>query len=98
MRDIERLSFTYDVRQNMQKILPKEQLEEIIKHELMRQIAKFINNNLDDLPIEKTVIKREGGPSIEPTEEHRISFYIISKEELRRLEANDKGYTLRGEI
>jgi hypothetical protein len=82
MKDIEKLFSCYNVTEQMKKNIPKKVIERIVKRELSRGIACVIQDNMDELPINRETRTTKDCF----VEEHRISFYIISADELHRLQ------------
>jgi hypothetical protein len=88
MKDIEKLSFNYTVTNEMKIKVPEKEIKAIIKRELSYSAAKFIFEHLNELPIKQEVI--EGVRDM--TQDHRISFYMISADELKRLKEIERLY------
>ena len=82
MNCVEKLSFTYCVKQETKLYLPNKFVKDMVESELACKIANFILENIDDLPIEYEFRTQ----SDTRVDEHRLSFYIISEKELERLE------------
>jgi hypothetical protein len=88
MKDIEKIAFSYDVTLKMKMEIPEKDMERIIKREMAHGIGNCIVNNLDKLPVLHEAIE-----IVEiPATEHKISFYMISAEELKRLKEMEKYY------
>jgi hypothetical protein len=93
-KDIEKLSFGYTVSKLTERELTQEQIESIALGELSKHMSNFICKNIGRLPIEFWHV-------IHPdnlTEDYRTEFYLISKDELRRLKQMEKDYLKREEI
>lgn len=63
-------------------VIPEEDLRELVTHELITKLAKYIIDNMDELPIE---YKKETVNDPFHYEKHSISVNIISDDELSRL-------------
>lgn len=82
-KNIDKICSTYIVSDSDKMKIPKDALDRITKNQLAQNIANFIVENLDGLPI-KYEIKHDY--IINPSaEKHTIKMNLISDDELRRL-------------
>lgn len=80
-KDYSQLFAQFILSMSDQLNMPDERKKEIIRNQLSRELAQYINNNMGELPINyNKVIDRSTG-----SESYTIRINLISDEELRRL-------------